>query len=568
MRRVDGEDSGDILNPYPRRESMRELLRAPFLVVLAVAMLLLTWRLGAIYLWQDEATTAVLAERLFTYGRPLAYDGKNLITMDSFADEDATTIDQRTGDVDAALLYFVARKDFKPDSTWIGQPWGQFVAAGLSMSLFGHSTVAARLPFALAAVATVGMLYLLARRVFASEFVALLSVLLLLMNTPWIAHSRQCRYYALSSFALVATVCAFVRWQRGRRFGAPLFVLAAWVYFQCDFGSFFPSMAVLGLIALVSRWPQIVPTLVTLAVLGSAIAPFAWYYEILGRVRAPVGTWTTRFTMNLFNLNQHVIAAPVLALGLWMLWRHRAALDAIQRQVLAAALGITTALILWVPAVAPLSFHRYIVQATPLAALLAAWTAGTLISLLVPNARSLRARGALYASAGLLLAGTGLFSAPLAMALGRPLSAAAVLTSPKIPPLVREIFASRPDPNRMVIEALLPRLAPNDEILVNYEDTPFMFYTKARIRGGIPAFRVEDRTAPPARFLVVRRSVPFVHWNVFEREIARHTWRPIETGAPDVLFGNNPDPAWWPAPSSRRLVTVAERRPEAPASPR
>ena len=65
------------------------------LLLAALGLLLLFWHLGEKYLWQDEAQTAVLAERMLLYGRPIAYDGKNLITIDDFAAEDASDIDER-----------------------------------------------------------------------------------------------------------------------------------------------------------------------------------------------------------------------------------------------------------------------------------------------------------------------------------------------------------------------------------------------------------------------------------------------------------------------------------------
>src|SRR5574342_446389 len=210
------------------------------------ASALLLWRLGAVYLWQDEAATAVMAERMLRYGKPLAYDGRNVITMDSFVDEDPSTVGQRTGSAEAALRYLVARGDFRADTTWVGQPWGQFVAAAASLGLLGHGTVQGRLPFALAALATGLLLYLLAARVFEDRALATLAAALLVANAFWILHSRQCRYYALSSLLLLLSVAAFLRWQRGARWGVPLFVLTAWLYFQADFGSFFPSVALLG----------------------------------------------------------------------------------------------------------------------------------------------------------------------------------------------------------------------------------------------------------------------------------------------------------------------------------
>jgi hypothetical protein len=62
---------------------------------------------------------------------------------------------------------------------------------------------------------------------------------------------------------------------------------------------------------------------------------------------------------------------------------------------------------------------------------------------------------------------------------------------------------------------------------------------------------------------VVRQSVSFVHWPVFQREIGRHLWNRQPLHAPDVPFGNNPDPAAqvrWTHPDPPDLI-VAERAP-------
>ena len=69
-----------------------------------------------------------------------------------------------------------------------------------------------------------------------------------------------------------------------------------------------------------------------------------------------------------------------------------------------------------------------------------------------------------------------------------------------------------------------------------------MFYLPNPIRGGLAAFRVEDDAKTPPRFLILRRSVGFVHWPVFQREMGRYNWEPVTLKAPDVMWGNNPDP--------------------------
>jgi hypothetical protein len=124
----------------------------------------------------------------------------------------------------------------------------------------------------------------------------------------------------------------------------------------------------------------------------------------------------------------------------------------------------------------------------------------------------------------------------------------------------------RPDPNREAIELVRARARPDDEILVAYEDIPFMFYTDNRIRGGMPAFRVQDRSAPPPRFLVARPGVPFGVWPAFVEEVARYRWERLPTEAPAVYNGNNPDPgaqSSWSRTDLPRIV-VAQRIGDAP----
>ena len=108
------------------------------LILGGVAALLMLWGLSDKYLWQDEAQTAVLAQRMMRYGRPLAYDGVNLITIDQFVMEDTATIGERTGDPKAAVDYYIRRGDLKPDSTWRWQPWGQFLVEGISLNYLGR----------------------------------------------------------------------------------------------------------------------------------------------------------------------------------------------------------------------------------------------------------------------------------------------------------------------------------------------------------------------------------------------------------------------------------------------
>ena len=521
-------------------------------LIVGVAAVLLFWRLGAIYLWQDEANTAVLAVRMLKYGKPLAYDGVNLLSNDNFAAEDRGTIGTRTADPKAAVDYIIGRGDLKADSSWIFQPWGQFVVAAASIRALGQTTLAARLPFALAAFASVCLLYWLVRRTTGAVSIASLSCLLLVGNAYWILHGRQARYYALSSLFLLLTVLAYDRWQRGSHWGSALFVVAAWSWFQVDYGTVWPALGVMFLHALVVNRGNSRTVLVPGLALAAAIAPFVFFYQLSGRLSTQNMTWHDRFGLNLFNLNQFVIPAIVLAAAMVVLaWRWRILADA-ERRLIVVSIGLLFALTLWVPTVAPESFLRYVIMAAPIGCLVTAW-------LLV---RAFGSRPVPITIAAAFLAITPWASAPFEHLAPLPvLRPGGVLVKPELRALAYSVFRERKDPNRLVVEWLRQNAKPTDEILINYEDLPLMYYLPNPVRGGVAAFRAEDDAKTPPRFAILRRSVVFVHWPVFQREIARYQWDPASLSAPDVVWGNNPDPfGQIQNPATVKDLYIARRR--------
>ncbi len=521
------------------------------LVLGALAALLLLWNLSDKYLWQDEAQTAVLAQRMMRFGRPLAYDGVNLITVDQIVMEDNATLSERTGDPKAAVDYYIRRGDLKADTTWRWQPWGQFLIEGISLKLLGATTFAARLPFALAGILTVLMLYWFVLTRFQSPVMAWIAALLLVFNSYWILHSRQARYYSLSSLLLVLTLMAYARWQWGERWGATAFVVAAWCWFQVDYGTLWPVLLVLFLDALVAQrrafWR---PILVGLA-LAAAMAPFILYFQLWHRMSKPVGTWGERFQANLFNMNEYVVPALIVLAAVVLLVERWQVIGESERRLVIIALAILVAFSLWVPLAVPTSFLRYVIMVTPVACVLMAWVL----------VRGFGSRlGLIWAGAAVLIL-TPWLSKPLHLFLQRPpwYRSGAIL-KPELATMTSEIFEHQPDPNRMVVEWLKQNAAPTDEILINYEDVPLMFYLPNPIRGGVAAFRVEDDSKSPPDFVVLRRSVHFVHWPVFQRELQRYSWAPVPLEVPDVMWGNNPDPmAESQDPSTADSLYIARR---------
>lgn len=516
---------------------MRSLVRtaAPFFLG-GLAALLLLWGLTNRYLWQDEAATAVLAERMLQFGRPLAYDGVNLITIDWYRREDPATISQRTANPQAAVQYYVDRGDVKADTSWKFQPWGQFVVAAVSLKALGKTTLAARLPFAIAGILAVVLWYRFVLANFGNRLLATLSALFLVCNAYWILHSRQCRYYALSSLFLIITLTAYARWQRGGRWGAAAFVVAACCWFQVDYGTFWPVMLVLFVDAFVAQRRKLWRPLAVGTALALAIAPSLYYFELWNRRDSnPSGRFMTRFWINLYNINEYI--APlviVLAAIAFLAWRWRT-LAAPERRIMGIACATMVVFSLWVPVVAPAPFLRYMIIVAPLGCLLAAWV-------LLQSCGS--RVGLVWLGAAVFIV-TPWFSKPFHPFIPAPRwYRHAAVFRPELSRLASEVFGHQPDPNRLVVEWLKQNAAPSDEILINYEDIPLMFYLSNSIRGGMSAFRAEDDAKTPPAFVILRPSAKAFHWPVYMREVERYQWFEVSSvGAPDVRWGNNPDPS-------------------------
>jgi len=526
-------------------------------LVFVAALAWLSIGAGRRALWQDEASTALLGERLLETGRPLAFDGTNLLTMDDFRAEEEAEIGAAMKSTSSALSYLTARGDFAADTTWTGQPWGSFALAGLSETIAGKSELALRLPFIACAAAAAALLWwvLASRTGTASGW---LGVAVLLTNVFWFVHSRQCRYYAPSSLWALATFAAYLRWRDDRRFGAALFVLAAVVWFQFDFGSPFPVLAVLALDALAFERRRLPETLGVFALVSLLYLPSILYFDLADRLRPTDLPLPLRAAGLAFYVNQYVLpfAVGAAALGLFSFSR-RASPNA--RRIVALALAIIFGELAWMSYASPYPFLRYVIGLAPFGAMVVALVA-------VEIGRRLgaepRAAAAIAAGVCALQIASPVFAAPLSRMLSRDLGQQlepGPFVRAELDVLWSELAREAPDPNRAVVDALRARLEPGDEVLANYENLPLAFYLDVPVRGGIAGFRVED--AEPARFVVLRRTVDFVHWPPYERALAKARYRRLPIDAPDVPWGNNPDPLahWSRIPSPAPSLILLER---------
>jgi len=516
--------------------------RTRYVIVALLAALPLCWGLGDRSLWQDEAFTAELSERMMIYGRPLSWDGRNLLTMDIAEKLPPAEARRLSADADAAIRYFEVRGDFKADTTWIGHPWGQFIVTASSFAIFGKGTWQARLPFALMGIAAAVLTYAIARRRFANPLVAPVSVALLLTNVYWILHMRQCRYYAASSLLMLVTIAAWLRWRDRRRLGATGFIAAAWLWFQFDYGSFWPVIGILMAEALRCSWRKPREVLTVGIVLGMGVAPFVWLYELVSRLKFASIPWYERFFGTLVLVDHYVLPILVLVPGVLFLTLRRRSRP-LEARLLGVIAAICAGFLIWLPLSTPFPFHRYAVVLTPLGCLFSAWLVSELAQIAGTGWR--RAGVATVLTAGLSM--TLLASLPTTLALPglhHWVAGDSSWLRREHGLYAAELTGRLPDPNRRIIEYLQARLEPSDEVLINYEDVPVMFYTEARVRGGISQFRVNAKDGTAPRFAVIRNSARFAQPDFIRRAMRSEKWTEVHVDAPDVPWSNIPEPAY------------------------
>lgn len=521
------------------------------LILLAgiVSFPVLLIRLDARYLWQDEAMTAVLGERLIKLGKPFAYDGHNLLTVDIQNPEEEAVFEAQTVSADKAVDYFTKRGDFKSDTSWTGHPWGQFLLSGISTHFLGKTTFAARLPFVLAAVLTMMLLAEWMENVFKSHSMTIIAVLLLLGNVFWFVHVRQCRYYSLSSLFVLMSMRCYWSWLEGRLWGAVGMILSTLLLFNSDFGTYWPLMAALFTYAWIDRAKSPVAIMTVFTISGLATLPFFLFYEIqreiFDRIKSSTFSLHLRFLGEVFQVNQYVLPFLVIALAIYLMPKRSDLSFRPQRRVLEPVLLFAALLVIVQSLVIPFPFHRYIVSLTPIATIVIAWTLVTGAKRLTQN--NMTSQGIAFAGALLILV-SPIMSSPVSAflpAMIQPRRGNGLFLRPELTYMKAEIFGtSLVDPNRATIEFLRTRMKPGDEVMINYEEMPAMFYLDANVLGGNGCFRVGERTGPPPRFVVIRKTAPFhpYQWKVVKKFLDKCRLKQIKAGIPDTTWGNCPDP--------------------------
>jgi 4-amino-4-deoxy-L-arabinose transferase-like glycosyltransferase len=160
-----------------------------FKLVLAVLTLAIAWvflfaRLGHYALWDDEAITALTAEGVLKTGDTSAVVGHNIVAF-------------RNG----LLLRNMKDRATPPLQFYLDAPF---------LAVFSHTALAARLPFAICGLGTIGLLLWWLHRDDASVLMWLLLCMGILGNVSLFLFARQARYYGLAIFLSVAIAYSYL----------------------------------------------------------------------------------------------------------------------------------------------------------------------------------------------------------------------------------------------------------------------------------------------------------------------------------------------------------------------
>lgn len=470
--------------------------------LLICAAFLLFARLGDRYLWQDEAETAVLARNVLHDGYPRAFDGVHLLPV-PFASH-------------------------RPGYVWVFHPWVQFYLTAGSFAVFGTTTWAARLPFALLGLASVWLAWVVTRAFFHDGRISLLTAGFLTTSVPFLLHMRQCRYYAPTVFFTLASVWAYWRWLHRGRHGA-------WLWLVCMLGLFhtnwMPGLALA--IAMGGHWAfsggrRHLATRSFITWMG-VFAGFGllWLAYTRGWEHGLPGLTFAQIRHNLeFYLkmvNSHVIPVWLLSAAAVVQWR-RGRLrslrpnDPLAVRLVAWTCGATLLVLL----LGRQHFFRYLIGVLPLLYLIAAWVL----------VRWWAHRPVILATVVGLILTTDLLHRPDHLLIGQP-------RVPLADYLYEITHDAHHDSTKGIVTFLNTHARPGQTVQIPYSKAPVVFYTSLRV------------DMDPAAFS--KQGTP--DWIVFQRDwVASQSYQspafasvsaqyePIHTVIPDHLWGNTPDP--------------------------
>lgn len=426
--------------------------------------------LGQRRFWQDEAETAVIARNICRYRVPRVYDGRNLVTVDG-------------------------GRDFNADYLLTSKPWLPYYLAAAGQALLGMTNLSGRLPFVLCTLAAILWLGASLRRL--SPALALFGTGYMVTSVPLWLLARQARYYGLAILLTVGTMALYVAWLQEDRDGwRPARWILPWILLAHThyLGALYVGAGIGVHFAVTQngrrRWRQIV---LTLAAASVGVVPWLIYTSAGQWFQGSRAAARPDFTGMLGALFVSVIGLlvlPVLFLTILADFGSGAALRQRWREPWVQLAWVTLATTLLLNEVitgcklAP-PYTRYLIVLLPSYAVLFAAAAAALTG-----------RSLLLGMAA--VAAVQFTTAPGAI-VGMIVGEKSPLYDPSVDRLqvpmrgfLHELSSPYRGPLDCVMEELSARSRPSDDIFIEFEAEPIIWYTDLRVLRELPFTRPPD----------------------------------------------------------------------------
>ena len=445
-------------------------------LILVLASVLILSNLGNIYLWQDEAQTALIAKTILSHGVPLGTDGRN-----SFSQERGL--------------------DCGKNGLWIWQPWFQFYLIAGFFAAFGVSTFTARLPFALMGIGTVVFTYYLGKALWESRRIAVLAAILLLLCVPFLILVRTCKSSSAVIMFSVAGLYSYVLLLRGRK-GAPTsFVLSAVLLFQTHYLYSAGMIATALLHAIMFRRDKIRVLLAASAVVLALSVPWIILFSRMGHILMQYAQSTSRLATAEYHVTQvakHILPPALLFVfaGVYLFNRRRSK-------------GAPS-------------------PSDPIhgTALLVLFIVVTMCAISLVNLSALFRYLCAVIPAFMLLMALGIDSL---MRIHRALGLALLVVLAywwRMPDYLYEITHDFDGPIEGIVRCLGENARPTDVVVANHEDMPIKFYTNLRVISGVSG---EDYKPGKDADWVIQRKYVFEVEHAITRYLAENVpWEKYE----------------------------------------
>jgi len=158
----------------------------------------------------DEGMDTFVSTTILKYGIPMHSDGINATML--FAD-----------------IY---------DGLFIYRTWLPYYLQAFSLDVFGHTAFAARLPFALAGIASVVALYFFTLKLTGNKITAFLSALLLSSSVPALIYFRTARYVGLPILLTIFLLYFYIKIFEDKPWKSSPFIIVAILYFHSMYVAF------------------------------------------------------------------------------------------------------------------------------------------------------------------------------------------------------------------------------------------------------------------------------------------------------------------------------------------